>query len=874
MQRGRALWRDHHVSVITKQVPNNSLISTQMNPGPNRLRRSLHSLAANDGADRFRMIAYGPAVATIFAVLVIELGFAEFRNNTGPWLPLVEVSAVLGATLAGALWFGWRQARVAACAMRVLNAAEDERRTISAIGVGSNWDLDLNRIFARFSNDLTTLIDFDRLTITTARSDGRMQLEFVAGLKASEDEIGGVVRSGAGSPDGLLNPTDYGLFSQLTVPIAAIDGTITIRSRDRGAYGPHHVEIMRQVVAQISPGINNAIHYEESQHRVMERTALAEIGRAAAQEIDLDSILMVVSGALSNLMKFDHLGTILTDPEEGPGTVVCWSTENLLGLKVGDKVDIDRERSMSGVLSGRGKDPLGLSAEGGDAADDQRLWMQVPLGEKPNLLGVIVVSAQSESVLGEDEADLLQRVANQIAPAIKNAQLTLELTRTGEERRVIAAIGRAASTEFEMKRIFTVVADELETIMPCDRFVATITEPNSKYVEIVYTRGETRGGSEVGDRILGPIEAEQQELESRNAILRNGQDEPDSASPADNFPGIGSWIKVALGDLSEPTGYLSLRSKKPNAYDMTHVEFLKEIALQVAPVLRNARLYAQEHALRDQLDAQNKELQEANTAKSRFLSTVSHELKTPLTIISGFIDLMIDDSHQFSQEHVETLDIIRKNATQLDSLINDVLDVSRIDAGNLRIEPAVFNFNELVFELQKGFSNLLGSKNQKLVASVPDSDTWLNADRSRVSQLITILLSNAHKYSDKDCDIRLSVAIEGEDITVLVEDDGIGISEGDQKQLFTAFFRADNQAAREAGGTGLGLVIAKSIAGLHGGELWLNSVEDQGTTVGFKLPGITQEPTKDPENEARLAMLAQRSRLFPDTDWDDIGKTA
>jgi len=109
----------------------------------------------------------------------------------------------------------------------------------------------------------------------------------------------------------------------MTVPISAIDGTITIRSRDRDAYGPRHIDIMRQVVAQISPGISNAIHYQESQHRVMERAALAEIGRAATHETDLDSILLVVSGALSNLMKFDHLGTVLTEPQEKKAAVVC-----------------------------------------------------------------------------------------------------------------------------------------------------------------------------------------------------------------------------------------------------------------------------------------------------------------------------------------------------------------------------------------------------------------------------------------------------------------------------------------------------------------------------------------------------------------------
>ena len=235
-------------SVNTGQVPNNLPSSTHLNDEPTGFRRSLRSvrsLADGDGAERIRLIAYSPAIFVIIAVLAIELGFNEIRSSAGAWLPLVEVTAVLTSVLAGTLWFGWGQApKVATRAMTVMNNAEDERRTILAIGIGANWDLDINRIFARFSNDLTTLIDYDRLTITTARRDGRMQLEFVAGMKAPEDEIGGLVVSVVGNPDGLVNPRDYGLHSQMTVPISAIDGTITIRSHDRNAYSPparrHH----------------------------------------------------------------------------------------------------------------------------------------------------------------------------------------------------------------------------------------------------------------------------------------------------------------------------------------------------------------------------------------------------------------------------------------------------------------------------------------------------------------------------------------------------------------------------------------------------------------------------------------------------------
>jgi signal transduction histidine kinase len=866
-------------SVTAIQVANNLRSSTQIDKEYAGLYSSLRSFTKTDGADRLRLIAYAPAVVVIIIVLVLELGAGGFGSSAGSWLPLAEVSAVMGSVLGGTLWFGWGQSRVAAQAMSVLNMAEDERRTISAIGIGANWDLDLKRIFARFSNDLTTLIDYDRLTITTARRDGRMQLEFVAGMNAPGDEIGGVVLSVIGHPDGLANPRDYGLHSQMTVPISAIDGTITIRSRDSDAYGPHHVDIMRQVVAQISPGISNATNYQESQHRVMERTALAEIGRAATHETDLDSILLVVSGALSNLMKFDHMGTILTEPskttdsEQTTAKVVCWSTPDLLGINVGDSVKLDGAKAGAGVLSVSGRDPLGLASGSETSVSEDRHWMQVPLGEQNKLLGMLIVSAPIDAILSEDEADLLQRVANQIAPAIQNARLTADLTHTLEERRVVAAIGRAASSETQMRNIFAVVANELDSIVPFDRFVGTITDTESADLVISYVQGIPSEGKEEGSIISAPTADEKRELRAKHSILIS-YNSLDDVNPEIARTGLHSWIQVVLGDVADPIGYLSFRSGKTNAYSQVHVELLEGIARQISPVLKNAQMFEMERGLRDQLDAQNSELQEANTAKSRFLSTVSHELKTPLTIVSGFIDLLADDADQFTTEHVEALNIMRKNSTRLGILINDVLDISRMDAGKLRIEPTVFQVNDLVSELEKSFVPLLDSKNQTLETSISEEEVWIEADRNRVAQLVTNLISNAHKYSNENSTIRLNVAVEDQNLSVVIEDEGIGISEDDQKQLFTAFFRAENRVAREAGGTGLGLVIARSIAELHGGDLWLNSIENQGTTVAFKIPGISSEPTVDAVDDAEQTMLAQRSRLYPDTDWEDIGKSA
>jgi signal transduction histidine kinase len=314
--------------------------------------------------------------------------------------------------------------------------------------------------------------------------------------------------------------------------------------------------------------------------------------------------------------------------------------------------------------------------------------MQVPLGEQSNLLGMLVVSAHIDVVLGDDEADLLQRVANQISPAIQNARLTADLTRTLEERRVVANIGRAASSKTDIRSIFALFAKELEHILPFDRFVASAAVPETESVEVSYVTGEAFEGRQEVDRIAKPNSDENRELRAKRAIVRNSKesfgDNDDQNHLKHKYE---SWVKVALSDISDPMGYLSFRSELTDAYTPIHVDFLEDIARQMSPTLKNAQMFEMERALLEQLDSQNKELQEANAVKTRFLSTVSHELKTPLTIVSGFIDLMADDADDLKEEHVEALEIMQNNSYRLGLLINDVLDISRMDAGKLRIEP-------------------------------------------------------------------------------------------------------------------------------------------------------------------------------------------
>ncbi len=784
------------------------------------------------------------------------------------WSPF-EIVLWFAVLLAGGAAAYVRENWVLNTKLREISRAEEQRRAIAAIGMAASWDLDLSRLYARVSQDLRSLLEFDRLVITSALPTGRMRIEFVSGPDGEGFSAGAILPEVPDQPDGLHAEYRDAYQSRLTVAIAACNGTLTIRSKVLGKYSPADLDVLRQAVAQISPGIANAILFQSSEQRLRERTVLADIGLAVTSTADPYRIIEAVNASLKKLIDYDHLGVILlSDRNEssGNGELVYWSNSGLSGLNAGDEIPFSSDAAYQGeVISATGSDfSLGSPANENDGSSP-RAWLRAPLFVQEKLIGVLVVSSLVDGALGEEEEALLLNVSLQIAPAIQNAKLTGTLKRQADERRTIAAIGLAANSELNLDAIYNGVAEELAKVLDFDRLAITHKVPETGEHEIAYTAGISAEGYNVGDRVRLQM-----------------SDEPVKASKGSEFAGPSSSLRqlvklsglssrasAPLGTTPNVLGTLSIGSLEENRYDDTDVELLRQIAIQITPAIKNARMIAAERELRETLDRQNKELYEANNARKQFLSTVSHELKTPLTIISGFIDLLATpDQVTDEDERRETFEIIRRNADSLDVLINDILDISRLDAGTFKLDPAAFPMNDLISDLEASFQSLLRTKTQTLAVNMGKDELWVRADRSRISQVITNLLSNASKYSPESTEITLGCQIDGDRLRVSVADQGVGMTEEEQKGLFTAFFRADNETTRTVPGTGLGLVIAKSITELHGGEIRLESQPGVGTTIDIWLPELTTEEEAEAETAEQETITG--SRLWPDGPPDDV----
>ena len=248
-----------------------------------------------------------------------------------------------------------------------------------------------------------------------------------------------------------------------------------------------------------------------------------------------------------------------------------------------------------------------------------------------------------------------------------------------------------------------------------------------------------------------------------------------------------------------------------------------------------------------ELEEKNEELQRESIAKSQILSTVSHELKTPLTSIIGYVDRLLhrrDTVGPLNERQERYLENVQLDSRRLKILIDDILDISHIEAGSLELDLNTLQVQPEIEHVIGSIQNQFSDKGIHLVRDIPPELPPVKADQLRFSQIVTNLLTNAHKYSLAGASVTIA-AYEGADsVQIDVCDTGIGISREDQTRLFTKFFRADNSLTRRESGTGLGLCIVKHLIEAHGGSIWVESQEGKGSTFSFTLPSEAAAPAR------------------------------
>ena len=403
------------------------------------------------------------------------------------------------------------------------------------------------------------------------------------------------------------------------------------------------------------------------------------------------------------------------------------------------------------------------------------------------------------------------------------------------------------------------------TLLDPDRLLQTVVDVTKErfgaYHVHIYLADDTwqtlllaAGAGEVGRKMVAEehsiaLDAEKslvaRAARERQAVIVNDVRDDPSFLPNPLLPETRSEMAVPMIVAEKVVGVFDVQSDRQDGFTKEDANIYTTLASQVAVALQNARLYNEQAATVTQL-------RELDRLKNSFLANMSHELRTPLNSILGFSDVILEGLDGPVTELMDNdLRLIGKNGQHLLHLINDVLDMAKIDAGRMNLQPEEFRLNELFEEAINITSSLADAKSLPLVIK-EDSDRVVEifADRTRIQQVMINLINNAIKFTERG-EINLRARQKEDLVLIEVHDTGMGIPPEQLQTIFEEFTQVDTSSTRKTGGTGLGLPISRRLIELHGGRLWAESVGvwGEGSTFYIELPLIAKiaKPTEKKE---------------------------
>jgi signal transduction histidine kinase/HAMP domain-containing protein len=436
----------------------------------------------------------------------------------------------------------------------------------------------------------------------------------------------------------------------------------------------------------------------------------------------------------------------------------------------------------------------------------------------------------------ESAGEILAAVADQLSSHIENLRLSEQNEKRAHEMETVAELSATTSTVLDPDRLLQTIVDSTK-----ERF--------GVYHAHIYLTDETKpalilaaGAGEVGRKMTAeehaiPLKAKQslvaRSARVRQAVIVNDVRSDPGFLPNPLLPETRSEMAVPMIVGNKVLGVFDVQSDRVDGFSDEDASIYTTMASQVAIALQNARLYVEQAATVTQL-------RELDRLKNSFLANMSHELRTPLNSILGFADVMLEELDGPLTENMDTdLQLIQKNGQHLLHLINDVLDMAKIEAGRMNLVPEKFVVQEVLDEVV-GITSTLASEKSLALFVEKDSDPEVKvfADRTRLRQVMINLVNNAIKFTEKGKISIRAMQQKDEKILIAVKDTGIGIPPDKLETIFQEFAQIDTSTTRKAGGTGLGLPISRRLVEMHGGRLWAESkgVSGKGSTFYVELP--------------------------------------
>jgi signal transduction histidine kinase len=473
-----------------------------------------------------------------------------------------------------------------------------------------------------------------------------------------------------------------------------------------------------------------------------------------------------------------------------------------------------------------------------------RTMLAVPLLREGTPIGVLHLLRTVVRPFTDKQIELIESFADQAVIAIENVRLfdevqarTQELSESLQQQTATADVLKVISrSAFDLKSVLQTLVESAGRL--CGAHYATITRQkdgllffaeaygySSEFIEYIKAMPVERGRGTATGRAL---------LEGRVIHIADVLADPDYTwAEAQRLGGYRTVLAVPMMREGVPMGVLTLTRSEVRPFTEKQIALVSTFADQAAIAIENVRLF-------DEIQDKSRQLQLASENKSQFLSSMSHELRTPLNAIIGLTEMMVTNAARFGTEKaLEPLRRVNAAGTHLLSLINEILDLSKIEAGKLELNAESVNLAKLIDEVI-GTAGQLAEKNKnRLIVEAQEDLGALTADSMRLKQILLNLLSNACKFTKEgEVALRVRQVADGRDwIELAIVDTGIGMTAEQQAKLFQDFTQADSLTARRYGGTGLGLAISRKLARMMGGDVTIASEPGEGSVFTVRLPG-------------------------------------